>query len=185
MRADPAHACLFCEFCRYRHFPAANADGVQVLGTGTGHTCSLCREEFVTASLEGVPVEYCEACRGVLVELPAFGRLVPALRAGKTFVSSLPALDPKDLERRLDCPVCLTVMDTHVYGGPGNFVIDNCPRCLVNFLDHHELKRIAVAPEAPGPEPVPPPPAPEFLAVHEKKAEEPDLLMAILRRFVS
>jgi hypothetical protein len=36
--------------------------------------------------------------------------------------------------------VLIQIMDTHVYGGPGNVVVDNCPRCAVKWLDHGELK---------------------------------------------
>ena len=34
------------------------------------------------------------------------------------------------------------------YGGPGNVVIDTCERCLVNWLDPGELRRIAIAPDS-------------------------------------
>ena len=37
-------------------------------------------------------------------------------------------------------------MDTHIYGGPGNIVIDNCPACRLNWLDFPELARIESAP---------------------------------------
>jgi len=39
-------------------------------------------------------------------------------------------------------------MDTHIYGGPGNIVIDNCPECRLNWLDHQELARITTAADA-------------------------------------
>jgi Zn-finger nucleic acid-binding protein len=41
-------------------------------------------------------------------------------------------------------------MISHLYGGPGNVVIDSCERCLVNWLDAGELQRIAAAPDSPG-----------------------------------
>jgi Zn-finger nucleic acid-binding protein len=38
-------------------------------------------------------------------------------------------------------------MDTHLYGGGGNVVIDDCERCGLNWLDHGELDRIVRAPD--------------------------------------
>ena len=49
-------------------------------------------------------------------------------------------------ERVLLCPICRLPMLSHVYAGPGNFVLDTCERCFVNWLDPGELSRIARAP---------------------------------------
>jgi Zn-finger nucleic acid-binding protein len=38
-------------------------------------------------------------------------------------------------------------MHTHPYAGGGNIVIDNCPVCAVNWLDHGELRRVVAAPD--------------------------------------
>jgi Zn-finger nucleic acid-binding protein len=38
-------------------------------------------------------------------------------------------------------------MHTHPYAGGGNIVIDNCPRCALNWLDVGELEQVARAPE--------------------------------------
>ena len=37
-------------------------------------------------------------------------------------------------------------MSSHVYGGPGNVVVDACEFCHVVWLDPGELLRIALAP---------------------------------------
>ena len=33
-------------------------------------------------------------------------------------------------------------MISHIYGGPGNVVIETCERCLVNWLDAGEADRV-------------------------------------------
>ena len=69
--------------------------------------------------------------------------LVGAMRAGREesgIVGARP--DERDLERRIRCPGCGGTMMTHYYAGPGNVVIDNCPGCRLNWLDHRELRRI-------------------------------------------
>ena len=38
-------------------------------------------------------------------------------------------------------------MDTHLYAGPGNVVIESCDTCLLNWLDRGELMRIVHAPD--------------------------------------
>jgi Zn-finger nucleic acid-binding protein len=38
-------------------------------------------------------------------------------------------------------------MDTHLYAGPGNVVLDTCETCGVHWLDRGELRRIAMAPD--------------------------------------
>jgi Zn-finger nucleic acid-binding protein len=38
-------------------------------------------------------------------------------------------------------------MDSYPYGGPGNIVIDNCPRCALLWLNYGELTRIIRARE--------------------------------------
>jgi Zn-finger nucleic acid-binding protein len=38
-------------------------------------------------------------------------------------------------------------MDTHLYGGGGNVIIDDCENCDLNWLDYGELDRIVRAPD--------------------------------------
>ena len=85
----------------------------------------------------------------IFLSLGSWIRAAHSIRCGpirKTGMS-LPPPDPKDLQRRINCPQCGKVMDTHPYGGPGNVIIDDCERCAVNWLDYGELQRIVRAPE--------------------------------------
>jgi len=38
-------------------------------------------------------------------------------------------------------------MDTHLYGGPGNVIIDTCESCALMWLDYGELERMVRAPD--------------------------------------
>lgn len=68
-------------------------------------------------------------------------------------VRARPAADPypppaaAEFERRIECPKCGNPMSTYAYGGPGNIVIDNCRGCMLNWLDHKEIERVATAPD--------------------------------------
>jgi Zn-finger nucleic acid-binding protein len=80
--------------------------------------------------------------------MDAFRVAVDELRSHLEGATEIPRpMNPDDLKRALRCPKCGWKMDTHPYAGPGNIVIDNCPRCELNWLDHAELRRVASAPD--------------------------------------
>jgi Zn-finger nucleic acid-binding protein len=91
---------------------------------------------------------YCQGCQGTLIQM---GDLVPltddlrASRGAPAYVGRPP--DPRDLDRRISCPQCHQTMDNHLYGGPGNIVMDTCEHCEPHWLDRGELRRIALAPD--------------------------------------
>jgi Zn-finger nucleic acid-binding protein len=63
-----------------------------------------------------------------------------------------PPVNFGELERKINCPNCGRLMSTHLYGGPGNLVVDNCIHCNQLWLDHTEFRRVV---RAPGREPFP------------------------------
>jgi Zn-finger nucleic acid-binding protein len=58
-----------------------------------------------------------------------------------------PPVRMEELKRQVACPKCGQKMDTHPYGGPGNIIIDNCPACMLNWLDYMELYRVTHSPD--------------------------------------
>lgn len=148
MRLGEADDRFSCDYCGTIHFPAPNADGVRILEENAGPPCPVCGAPLADSAIEGQRLRSCVRCRGVLIPMDRFGVLVAGLRARRA-AGELPArpLNPADLERRIHCPGCGEPMHTHAYAGPGNVVIDNCPQCRLNWLDHAELQRIAGAPD--------------------------------------
>ena len=61
-------------------------------------------------------------------------------------LESLPPRTQQPDERTIRCPLGTHQMSSHVYGGPGNVVVDTCEVCHVVWLDPGELLRIALAP---------------------------------------
>jgi Zn-finger nucleic acid-binding protein len=148
MRLGDEDGHFTCVFCGRVHVPEVNADGVRVLGDRTGEACPLCSAALVHAVVAGARVHHCTACRGLLIPAEAFLIVTEHLRARRTDPPPGPrALCEQELERRLFCPRCRNAMHTHPYAGAGNFVIDNCPRCRLNWLDHGELRRAGSAPD--------------------------------------
>jgi hypothetical protein len=61
-------------------------------------------------------------------------------------LETLPPRTQQPDERAVICPLGTHQMISHVYGGPGNVVVDTCEVCHVLWLDPGELLRIALAP---------------------------------------
>ena len=147
MRLEPDKECLTCEYCRNIDFPEKNDEGVRVLGVPAGESCPVCRVPLLHAVVARERIRYCARCRGMLVRMDAFVTLIEELRSERAGVVIPRPPDRRDLDRKIDCPECHRRMDTHLYCGPGNVIIDDCSYCSLNWLDHGELMRIAQAPD--------------------------------------
>jgi Zn-finger nucleic acid-binding protein len=147
---QPVHAGdhFYCEYCTSFYFPKENLDGVRLIGEPAQVECFFCKLPLYVASIGGIRILTCEHCKGILVPQPSFLTMVNYLRgvAGSAEFPFRP-IDPQELRRRImDCPQCKQAMDTHPYYGPGNVVIDVCPRCRVIWLDYSELYKIINSP---------------------------------------
>ena len=141
---------FFCRHCgTFEFLEHTDADGIQVLERQPDALpCPLCRAPLAKALLDGRhSVQYCEHCRGVVMERASFADAVVGRRAQAAGPGIQPAaLDRKELDRRVTCPSCRKMMDVHPYFGPGNVIIDTCARCDRIWLDFGELKQIEDAP---------------------------------------
>mgnify|MGYP000086801323 CR=1 FL=1 len=99
------------------------------------------------ASVAQTRVLHCARCLGVLTKQEIFRDMVTYLRTHASGSPDAPTpIDRDELRRRVQCPYCHRVMETHPYYGPGNVVIDTCMTCQVIWLDYGELKQIKDAP---------------------------------------
>ena len=84
----------------------------------------------------------------MLISMVVFPAVVLGLKSRRESAAYVARpVDTRDLERRINCPQCGRQMDTHLYGGGGNVIIDDCENCDLNWLDYGELERIARAPD--------------------------------------
>lgn len=149
MRLDSGAESLACEYCGNIVFPEKNDDGVRVLGQPGSELCPACGTGLVDASFSAAHLRYCTRCRGMLIDMDIFADLVQTLRRGNDGGGVIPQPpDRSELQRRLTCPHCRRVMETHFYAGPGNVILSDCERCSLDWLDHGKLMRIAHAPDA-------------------------------------
>ena len=104
---------------------------------------------MLNAAAGGRPVQVCLGCYGALVPMASFVAVVAVVRffEGQS-LDVLPARRQEPGDRLLVCPSCSQVMTSHLYGGPGNIVMDSCEDCELNWLDPGELRRIALAPDS-------------------------------------
>jgi Zn-finger nucleic acid-binding protein len=150
MRLDADKQCLICDYCGNVFVPEPNEDGVRVLGDTTELECPVCVNALVHGVMHRQGIVYCTRCRGMLIPMGAFYPLIQDLRSRREAHESLVhEPDWKSLDRRIKCPECKTQMDTHLYGGPGNVIIDDCEICGLVWLDHGELERIVIASDPP------------------------------------
>lgn len=136
-----------CEYCGGEFMPPAGEDGVQVLGE-TKFICPGCNGALSDGQLEMHPLLYCPRCHGMLIGMDDFVPLMEALRAYRTHAEvALPPRNAIDEKLPRLCPRCSQAMDHHLYGGPGNVMIDTCEPCSANWLDKGELQRMVAAPD--------------------------------------
>jgi hypothetical protein len=76
-----------------------------------------------------------------------FGEVVQYFRSRAQGPADRPRLlEANEMARRVLCPYCHQLMDTHPYAGPGNIVIDTCSNCEVIWLDYGEINQVVNAP---------------------------------------
>lgn len=138
-----------CEYCQSVYFPEKDDDGVRVLADQADNliqTCPVCNIPLKLAAIDKFRILYCSTCHGMLIPMGEFQVLIDDLQAMQHDTMVQTAVDSSDLRRTIHCPHCHHAMDAHLYGGPGNVVIDSCDSCELNWLDHGELMRIVRAP---------------------------------------
>lgn len=136
---------LVCGHCGSVDTRVALYYDLQTVGASST-ACPRCHTPLDDVRIEGCPVQYCPSCQGVLVQMKEFETLTDAVRAREPRTGVALPRRQQPGERVLPCPICGQPMLSHIYGGPGNLVLDTCERCAVNWLDPGELRRIARAP---------------------------------------
>jgi Zn-finger nucleic acid-binding protein len=146
MRVIRDKGLLICDHCGHQQ-ETPLVEELETLGETT-HGCPVCVTPLSQGRLHGHPVLHCASCAGLLIEMSRFTTIIDAVRAHDvgSFRTAMPRRQTPG-ERALVCPMCAQPLISHQYAGPGNVVIDTCSRCMVNWLDQGELRRIALAPD--------------------------------------
>jgi hypothetical protein len=145
---DRARLIFTCRHCGTEEPVPVNLQAFDLL-EASGLDCPSCKRALLNALAGSQPVQVCLGCYGALVPMASFISVVAVVRffEGQS-LDVLPARRQEPGDRLLVCPSCSQVMTSHLYGGPGNVVMDTCEHCRLNWLDPGELRRIALAPES-------------------------------------
>ncbi len=153
MELKPDEDSYRCDYCHAVYLPEKDDDGVRVLGGASGESCPICAIPLVNAAIAKIRIFYCTQCRGMLIPMPALQALVDELQSVQSGGAlPQPPADAQELARKINCPQCHHCMDTHLYAGPGNVVIDSCEDCGLIWLDRGDLMHIVRAPDERGEE---------------------------------
>jgi Zn-finger nucleic acid-binding protein len=145
-RVDRALGVIVCEHCgSQRELPAFLKD--LELQSESSSVCPVCSVRLSEGRLKGHPLLCCARCFGMLIDMNRFTTVIDAVRMDQESYRTVLPRQQNPGDRLVHCPTCGQPMFGHLYGGPGNIVIDTCERCQVNWLDSGELRRIAVAPD--------------------------------------
>ncbi len=154
-----------CLYCSNFHFPEETGDGVAVIGGESQFVCPVCEQLLTLGSIEGEDVCYCRNCRGFLANNASFGKVLREKRTRQAELHYVPVpFAPEELNRRIKCPGCRGLMDTHPYHAGGNAVIDTCHRCKLVWLDAGEASVLGKYPDRTG--------IPAFATVTKKDDED-------------
>jgi Zn-finger nucleic acid-binding protein len=138
---------FYCEYCTSICFPEENQDGVRILDEDSQTLCPVCEIPLVYGYVNQTQTLCCKKCMGMLIDQDIFLLVINYLRTRSTQLPIIPpAVNLQEMNRELYCPDCGRLMSTHLYGGPGNLVVDNCVHCNLLWLDHTEFRRVVRAP---------------------------------------
>lgn len=138
---------FYCEYCTSVFFPEENKDGVRILDAASQTSCPVCKILLVYGYVNQTQTLYCQKCKGMLIDQDTFLLIINFLRARSTWPPIIPPpVNLVEMEREINCPDCGRLMSTHLYGGPGNLVVDNCIYCSLLWLDNAEFSRVVRAP---------------------------------------
>jgi Zn-finger nucleic acid-binding protein len=154
-----------CLYCTNFHFPEETGDGVAIVGGDSNFLCPVCEQLLTLGTIEGKDVCYCRNCRGFLANNMTFGDVLRTKRSRNAELEYVPMpFAQEELQRRVKCPGCRNLMDTHPYHAGGNAVIDTCHRCHLIWLDAGELTVLGKYPDRSG--------LPRFASGKEDEEEE-------------
>lgn len=140
---------VLCDVCHtYRSVDVPDSRGGRILALdrpGAFH-CPRCRRHLAMAGLEGLSVEHCANCEGVLLTDETLPLFVRNRRADFRHAALQPAPLVSEHPAGLHCPHCRRAMNIHPCYGPDSIVVHSCIGCGLVWLDCRKAPRIVAAP---------------------------------------
>lgn len=102
--------------------------------------CPKCEGQLETKRHEGVRIDRCDTCYGILVENYMLDEMKVAFMS-ETFLDVGSAEIGKKTNKveEIQCPVCKVAMDKTVDPDQTHIWLETCPKCFRTFLDAGEF----------------------------------------------
>ena len=133
---SPVAVCGICRSYRSVDVPDDTGDWIVSLDRPGDFCCPCCRRRLVQAGMDGLKVEHCAGCDGVLLTDDVFAMFLRNRRPEFREAASQPViLVSEQRGNDIHCPNCRRVMNVHPCYGPDFLVIDACVGCGMVWLE--------------------------------------------------
>ena len=140
---SPVILCDICRAYRFVDVPDVTAKQIVSLNQPGSSFCPCCRRRLMQAAMDGLKVEHCAECEGVLLDDEVFAMFVRNRRTEFREAASQPfTLSAADLQD-VNCPRCRTEMTVHPCYGPNFIIVNSCLDCGNVWLDCRELTNVS------------------------------------------
>jgi Zn-finger nucleic acid-binding protein len=138
---DPIAVCDICRTYRSVEVPDDTGERIVSLGRPGEFRCPGCRRRLTQAGMDGLKVEHCAGCRGVLLTNEAFAMYLRNRRPEFREAARQPVVLIFESQRNdIHCPTCRRAMNVHPCYGPDYIIIDGCMNCGVVWLELQESR---------------------------------------------
>ena len=135
----PIVVCEICRAYRFVDLPDETANRIVSLKRAGSTNCPRCRRRMKDAAMDGLKVEHCADCQGVLLTDDVFAMFVRNRRPDfREAAQGFLVLVEDQLSTDVHCPCCRQPMDIHPCYGPDFLIIDTCVDCRLVWLDYRE-----------------------------------------------
>lgn len=136
---QPIIVCEVCHSIRFVDVPDESGDCIIPLDRRGGFHCPCCRRRLVEAAMDGLRVEHCIECDGVLMNNDVFTMFVRNRRSEFRDAALQPVILLTEQQGQdIHCPCCRRTMNIHPCYGPGYIIVNSCNGCGMVWLDCRE-----------------------------------------------
>ncbi|MBS0204249.1 MAG: hypothetical protein JSS49_15205 [Planctomycetes bacterium] len=138
---------VICEICRaYRFVDVPDDSGRTIVPMNPAGSCfcPCCRRRLYLAAMDGLKVEHCAACEGVLMTNEIFAMFVRNRRSEFREAASQPIVLVGEHRGSKRCPHCRRGMGIHPCYGPDLIIVESCRGCGMVWLDCRDMASSSV-----------------------------------------
>ena len=111
------------------------------------HDCPHCDITMVAQSIQGIEIEYCQACQGICLQQGELDKVAEEMEGSIEYSTITDKqLEHQDSQKVIDCPKCdAPSMRKVEFLSLTDIILDRCDSCGALWLDKSELEQINTA----------------------------------------